>query len=165
MVVTIGANKFWKIQSWCFNKVYKMTTGYESWIYAYEPKAKEQTVWFSRTRQIQWRLFVEEALWTKRSPVSSVKLVMWRIFHLSIVGRYTTVWSTEDLGEIRKTKERRGIIVHHDNASSHISSKHRLFDRPTRRIVGSFILEMSQSNWKVFRPLVPMYSSSQSIKF
>jgi len=78
-----------------------------------------------------------EELWTKWSPVSSVKLVMWQLFHFSIVGRYTTVCLPEVLGEIRKTNKRRGIIVHQDNASSHISSKQRVFDRQNRRIDGS----------------------------
>ncbi|MEB2589925.1 hypothetical protein SOP87_30320, partial [Bacillus cereus] len=37
------------IQSWCFKRrtVYKIVTGDESWIYAYEPERKQQsTVWF-----------------------------------------------------------------------------------------------------------------------
>ena len=41
----------------------------------------------SKTCQIQRKLFVEEALRSRWSPLSLVKLVMWRLFHLSIVGR------------------------------------------------------------------------------
>jgi len=40
MVVWIGPKKFWKIQSWCFKKVFKMVTGDEPWIYAYGPESK-----------------------------------------------------------------------------------------------------------------------------
>ena len=41
----------------------------------------------SKANQIQRKLFVKEALRSRWSLVSSAKLVMWRLFHLSIVGR------------------------------------------------------------------------------
>ena len=40
-----------------------------------------------RVGQIQRKLFVEKSLQSKWWPVFSAKLVMWRLFHLSIVGR------------------------------------------------------------------------------
>ena len=36
--------------------------------------------------QIQWNLFVKKSLRSTWSPVSSAKVIMWRLFHLSIVG-------------------------------------------------------------------------------
>ena len=52
---------------------------------------------------------------------------MWRLFHLSIVGRsilwYTTICLPKVFGEIRKTNKRKRIIVHHGNTSSHTSAQ------------------------------------------
>ena len=44
---------------------------------------------FSKTSQIKRKFFVEKANRNKWWPVSSAKLVMWRLFHLSIVRRST----------------------------------------------------------------------------
>ena len=60
--------------------VYKIVTADKSWVYVYEPET-------TKTSQIQRKLFVEEALRSRWSPVSSAKLVMWRLLYLSIVGR------------------------------------------------------------------------------
>ena len=44
-------------------------------------------MWIAESEsQIQRKLFMEEALRSTWSPVSSAKLVMWRLFHFSIVG-------------------------------------------------------------------------------
>ena len=58
--------------------VYKIFTDDESWNYAYELETKPQSTpcGSSKTSQIQQKLFVDEALRSKWSPVSSAKLVM-----------------------------------------------------------------------------------------
>ena len=64
--------------------VYKIITGDESWICAYEPETKQQSIaWSLNQSQIQRKLFVEKSLQSKWWPVSSTKLVMWRLFYLS----------------------------------------------------------------------------------
>ena len=41
----------------------------------------------SKTSQIQWNLLVKKSLGSKWWPVSSAKLVIWRLLHLSTVGQ------------------------------------------------------------------------------
>ena len=95
----------------------------------------------SKKSQIQRKLFVEEALWSRWSSVSSARLIMWRLFHLSIVGRSilssTTICLPKVFGEIRNTNKRRRIFVHHGNASSHTSVQTSDFLTVQNELMGS----------------------------
>ena len=77
-----------KYDSGASKDVYKIITGDEFWIYAYKPETKQQST---------VRVFEDEPNPTKVvrgrstskhravSSVSSAKLVMWRLLHLTIV--------------------------------------------------------------------------------
>lgn len=107
--------------------VYKIVTGDESWIYAYEPETKQQsTVW----------VFQDEPNPTKVRRARSTSKQMVACFfgktgHVATVPLqerktvnsewYTTICLPEIFGEIRKANKRRRIILHQDNASSHVS--------------------------------------------
>ena len=68
--------------------VYDIVTGDESWIYAYEPKSKQQsTVWVFSDEQNPTMLFAREALPSKWSPASSEKPNMWQLYHYCNVKR------------------------------------------------------------------------------
>ena len=63
--------------------VYKIVTGMRM-----RPKQNNSPPYGpSKTSQIQRKLLVKKSLRSKCWPVSSAKLVMWRLFHLRIVGR------------------------------------------------------------------------------
>ena len=113
--------------------VYKIVTGDESWIYAYEPETKQQsTVW----------VFQDEPNPTKVVRARSTSKQMVACFfgingHAATVPLeerrtvnsewYTTICLLEVFGEMRKTNRRRRIIFHHDNASSHTSAQTSAF--------------------------------------
>ena len=84
--VSIGVKKCWtKYDGDASKDAYKNVTGDESWIYAYEPKTKQQS-----TVPTVRRGKSNESCSCKKyfeTDVSSAKQVMWRLFHLSIVGR------------------------------------------------------------------------------
>ena len=113
--------------------VYKIVTGDETWIYAYEPETKQQsTVW----------VFQDESNPTKVVRARSTSKQMVACF-FGITGHVTTVpleqrrtvnseWYTsiclpEVFTKIRETNHRRRIILHHDNASSHTSGQTKTF--------------------------------------
>lgn len=109
--------------------IYKIVTGDESWIYAYEPETKQQsTVW----------VFQDEANPTKVARARSTSKQMIACFfsktgHVATVPLdnqrtvnsewYTTICLPEVFEELRKNNKRRRIILHHDNASSHTSNQ------------------------------------------
>lgn len=107
------------------NHVYKIISGDESWIYAYDPDSKQQsTIW----------VFQDEPKPTKviRSRSTSKKMVatfVGKTGHVATIALedrrtvnaewYTTVCLPQVIAELRKSNSKRRIILHHDNASSH----------------------------------------------
>ena len=113
--------------------VYKIVTGDESWIYAYEPETKQQsTVWVfqdepNSTKVVRGRSTSKQMVacfFGKTGHVATVPLEQRRTVNSEW---YTTICLPEVFGEIRKTNKRRRIIVHHDNASSHTSAQTTAF--------------------------------------
>ena len=116
-----------KYDGGAWKEVYKIVTGDESWICAYEPETKQRsTVNSLNPTQIQRKLFVGKSLQSKWWPVSSAKLSMWQLFQVSSKW-YTTICLPKVVGDIRKRNKRRRIIVHHDIASSHTSAQTSAF--------------------------------------
>ena len=78
---------------WCKEKLEKYDRGaskdvYKIVICAYESETKQQlTVWVFEPEPNPTKIVCGKSLRSKWWPVSSTKLVMWRLFHLSIVGR------------------------------------------------------------------------------
>lgn len=105
--------------------VYNIVTGDETWIYSYEPETKQQsTVW----------VFQDEPNPTKvvRSRSTSKKMIACffgctgHVATIPLEDRrtvnaewYTTICLPTVFDEIRKNNQKRRIILHHDNASSH----------------------------------------------
>lgn len=113
--------------------VYKIVTGDESWIYAYEPETKQQsTVWVfedepNPTKVVRARSTSKQMVacfFGKTGHVATVPLEQRRTVNSEW---YTTICLPEVFGEIRKANKRRRIIVHHDNASSHTSAQTSAF--------------------------------------
>lgn len=109
--------------------VYKIVTGDESWIYAYEPESKQQsTVWVFQgepnpTKVVRARSTSKQMVacfFGKTGHVATVPLEQRRTVNSEW---YTTICLPKVFGEIRKTNRRRRIILHHDNASSHTSAQ------------------------------------------
>lgn len=107
--------------------VYKIVTGDESWIYAYDPETKQQsTVWVfqdepSPTKVVRSRSTSKQMVacfFGISGHVATVPLVEKRTVNSEW---YTTICLPKVFGEIRKTNRNRRIILHHDNASSHTS--------------------------------------------
>lgn len=107
--------------------VYKIVTGDESWIYAYEPETKQQsTVWvfqdeLNPTKVVRGRSTAKQMVacfFGRMGHVATVPLEQRKTVNSEW---YTTICLPEVFGEIRKTNPRRRIILHHDNASSHTS--------------------------------------------
>ena len=85
--------------------------------------------------QIQRKLLVKKSLRIKWSLISFEKLVMWRLFHLSINSEwYTTICLPKVFGG--KKNKRRRIIVHHDNASPHTSAQTSTFLTGQNELMG-----------------------------
>lgn len=115
-----------------FNKgaskdVYKIVTGDESWIYAYEPETKKQsTVWVFQdesnpTKVVRARSTSKQMVacfFGKTGHIATVPLEQRRTVNSEW---YTTICLPEVFGKIRETNPQRRIILHHDNASSHTS--------------------------------------------
>lgn len=113
--------------------VYKIVTGDESWIYAYEPETKQQsTVWVFQdepnptkvTRSRSTSKQMVACFFAKTGHVATVPLEQRRTVNSEW---YTTICLPEVFGELRKTNRRRRIILHHDNASSHTSAQTKDF--------------------------------------
>ena len=107
--------------------VYKIVTGDESWIYAYEPERKQQsTVWVFQdepnpTKVVRARSTSKQMVacfFGKTGHVATVPLEERRTVNSEW---YTTICLPEVFGQIRKTNKRRRIVLHHDNASCHTS--------------------------------------------
>ena len=107
--------------------VYKIVTGDESWIYAYEPERKQQsTVWVFQdepnpTKVVRARSTSKQMVacfFGKTGHVATVPLEERRTVNSEW---YTTICLPEVFGQIRKTNKRRRIILHQDNASCHTS--------------------------------------------
>lgn len=109
--------------------VYKIVTGDESWIYAYEPETKQQsTVWVFQsepnpTKVVRARSTLKQMValfFGKTGHVATVPLEDRRTVNSEW---YTTICLPKVFKEIRKTNRKRRIILHHDNASSHTSNQ------------------------------------------
>ena len=116
------------------NHVYDIVTGYESWIYAYEPECKQQST---------VRMFQDEPNPTKFARARSTSKQMIACFFEKKTGNvaivpleqrrtvnsewYTTICLPVVFQEIRKTNHRRRITFHPDNASSHTSAQTTAF--------------------------------------
>ncbi|XP_025154440.1 histone-lysine N-methyltransferase SETMAR-like [Harpegnathos saltator] len=107
----------------------------ESWIYAYEPESKQQsTVWVFQdepnlTKIVRARSTSKQMVacfFGKAGHVATVPLVQCQTANSEW---YTTICLSEVFGKIRETNRRRCIILHQDNASSHISAQTRDFLR------------------------------------
>lgn len=111
------------------NAVFDIVTGDETWIYCYEPEKKESSK--------EW-VFPGEANPTKLKRGRSVGKQMVasffsRIGHIATVALpfdttlnaewYTTVCLPEVIRKVRENRSRSRIILHHDNASSHIAGR------------------------------------------
>ena len=58
-----------------------------SWVWAYEPETTQQsTLWDFEDEPNPTKIVCGRNIRNRWSPVSSAKLLMWRLFHLSIVG-------------------------------------------------------------------------------
>ena len=110
--------------NWC---KYRIVTGDEWWIYAYEPESKKQsTVWVFQdkpnpTKVVRVQSTSKQMIacfFGKTSHVATVPLVQRRTVNHEW---YITICLPEVFGEIRKTNKRRRIILHQDNAYSDTS--------------------------------------------
>lgn len=107
--------------------VYKIVTGDESWIYAYEPETKQQsTVWVFQNEQNPTKVI--RARSTSKQMIACFFGITGHVATVPLEERrtvnsewYTTICLPKVFSEIRKTNTRRRIILHHDNASSHTS--------------------------------------------
>lgn len=115
--------------------VYDIVTGDESWIYAYEPETKQQsTVWVFQdepnpTKVVRARSTSKQMVacfFGKSGHVATVPLDKLKTVNSEW---YTTICLPKVFGELRKTNRRRQIILHQDNASSHVSIHTREFLR------------------------------------
>jgi [histone H3]-lysine36 N-dimethyltransferase SETMAR len=109
--------------------VYNIYTGDESWIYAYEPKTKQQsTVWVFQNEPNPTKVI--RARSTSKQMIACFFGISGYVAIVPLEERktvnsewYTTICLPEVLGKIRKNNRQRRIILHHDNASSHTSAQ------------------------------------------
>jgi len=107
--------------------VYKIVTGNESWIYAYDPQSKRQSiVWvfqgeLNPTKDVRARSSSKQMVDCFFGITGHVATVLLEQRRTVNSERYTTICLPEVFGGIRKKSRRRRIIVYHDNASSHTS--------------------------------------------
>lgn len=123
-----------KFNAGASKEVYKIVTGDESWIYAYDPERKQQsTVWvflgeLNPTKVVRARSVSKQMvacfLCGKTGHVATVPLEERRTVNSEW---YTTICLPEVIGELRKTNKSCRIILHHDNASSHTSRETKSF--------------------------------------
>lgn len=107
--------------------VYNIYTGDESWIYAYEPESKQQsTVWIFQDEPNPTKVVRARSI--SKQMIASFFGINGHIATIPLENRktvnsewYTTICLPEIFKEIRKNNQRRRIILHHDNASSHTS--------------------------------------------
>lgn len=113
--------------------VYKIVTGDESWIYAYEPERKGQsTVWVFQfeekpTKVVRARSVGKQMVacfFTKTGHVATVPLESQKTVNSAW---YTTICLPEVFGKLRENNPNRRIILHHDNASSHTSRETKAY--------------------------------------
>ena len=81
------------------------------------------------------KVVYEKSLRSRWWPVSLAKLVMWQLFHLSIVER--SIVSSIPQFVCLKFSEKLKKRTRKDESLSHIGSNQRLFDRPKRGSAGS----------------------------
>lgn len=113
--------------------VYNIYTGDESWIYAYDPETKQQsTVWVFQNEPNPTK--VTRAKSTLKQMVACFFGINGHVATVPLENRktvnsdwYTTICLPEVFEQIRKTNQRRRIILHHDNASCHTSRETTLF--------------------------------------
>lgn len=116
-----------KFNAGASKEVYKIVTGDESWIYAYEPERKQQSaVWVFQdepnpTKVVRARSTSKQMVacfFRKTGHVATVPLEERKTVNSEW---YTTICLPVVFGEIRKTNKNCRIILHQDNASSHTS--------------------------------------------
>ncbi|XP_037949325.1 uncharacterized protein LOC119680542 [Teleopsis dalmanni] len=109
-----------------------IVAGDELWIYAYEPETKQQSiVWFfedepNPTKVVRGRSTSKQMVacfFGKTGHVATVPFEQRR----TVTSEWYTTCLPEVFGEIRKTNERRQIIVHYDNENSHTSAQTSAF--------------------------------------
>lgn len=118
-----------KYNSGASNEVNKIVTGDESWIYAYEPETKQQsTVWIFQDEPNPTKVVRTRS--TKKQMVAHFFSRMGHVATVPLVERktvnstwYTTICLPEVFEEMRKNNRKRRIILHQDNASSHVSAE------------------------------------------
>lgn len=117
----------YKFKNSASKDVYKIVTGDESWIYAYEPERKGQSVvWMFRyeekpTKVTRSRSVAKQMVacfFTKTGHVATVALENQKTVNSAW---YTTNCLPKVFNKLRENNPRRRIILHHDNASSHTS--------------------------------------------
>ena len=128
-LLSIGVKKCWKNTAAVFQKTFirsSEVTNHESM--RMNPKQNDSpTCGSSKTSQIQRKLFVEEQLRSRWTTVP-------RDYYRTVNSEWHTAISFSNVfGEIRKTNNRRRIIVHQCERSL-IGSNQRIFDRSKRRM-------------------------------
>ena len=117
-----------KFNSGASKHVYDIVTCDETWIYSYEPETKQQsTVWVFpddprptkvvRARSASKKMIA--AFFGKSGYIATVPLEDHRTINALW---YTTICLPKVVAELRKKNSKRRIILHQDNASSHIAS-------------------------------------------
>lgn len=108
--------------------IYKIVTGNESWIYAYDSETKQQsTVWVFQnesnpTKVVRARSTAKQMVacfFGIKGHVATVPLTKRRTINSEW---YTTICLPEVFAAIRETNRQRRFILHRDNASSHTSA-------------------------------------------
>lgn len=111
------------------NAVYSLVSGDESWIFAYEPETKSQSrVWvydgeLKPTKVIRSRSTAKKMVATFVSKSGHVGTIALEDRRTVNADWYTTICLPSIVGELRKNKPNRRIILHHDNASAHTARK------------------------------------------
>lgn len=122
-----------KYQCGASKVVYNICTGDESWIYAYEPETKQQsTVWVFQDEQNPTKVVRGRS--TSKQMVACFFGITGHVATVALEQRrtinsewYTTICLPEVIEKIRQNKQKRRIILHHDNASSHTSTETKEF--------------------------------------
>lgn len=111
------------------NFVNNIVSGDESWIYSYEPESKAQsTVWtfqneLKPTKIIRSRSTSKKMVATFVAKSGHVATICLQDRRTVNADWYTTVCLPEVIAELRKNNQKRRIILHHDNASSHTARR------------------------------------------
>ncbi|CAH2017306.1 unnamed protein product [Acanthoscelides obtectus] len=100
--------------------------GDESWIYCYEPENKRQSaVW--PTKVIRSRSVSKKMVTTFVSKAGHIVTIPLNEQRTVIADWYTTICLPKVITELRKINPERRIILHQDNASSHIAQQTRQY--------------------------------------